>query len=125
MMRIATVAVAGLVSLSALAATAPSASAQSFSFGGGSMQMYGGNHGPHGGGHWRPRSGISLNFSFGTPYYPYYAPYPPPPPPPPHYGGNWQAHVWWCHQRYRSYQESINAYKGYDGYWHTCHSPYG
>jgi hypothetical protein len=39
--------------------------------------------------------------------------------------GGWAAHVRWCHDRYRSYQESRDAFKGYDGRWHKCNSPYG
>lgn len=38
--------------------------------------------------------------------------------------GGWGAHVAWCHDRYRSYNESRNAFRGYDGKWHTCNSPY-
>lgn len=81
---------------------------------------------------------------FGTPgpfYEPYYAP-----PPPRWYGyryyeprryhgryyepryrprGGWAAHVAWCHDRFRSYNESRDAFKGYDGRWHKCNSPSG
>lgn len=40
-------------------------------------------------------------------------------------GNNWDAHVEWCHDRYRSYNERRDAFKGYDGLWHKCNSPYG
>ena len=38
---------------------------------------------------------------------------------------DWDAHVAWCHDRYRSYDERRDAFKGYDGLWHKCNSPYG
>lgn len=34
------------------------------------------------------------------------------------------AHVRWCEQRYRSYNPARDAYRGYDGRWHRCISPY-
>ena len=37
---------------------------------------------------------------------------------------SWDLHVEWCHDRYRSYNEDRDAYKGYDGLWHRCISPY-
>ena len=37
---------------------------------------------------------------------------------------DWDLHVDWCHDRYRSYNERRDAYKGYDGRWHRCNSPY-
>ena len=37
---------------------------------------------------------------------------------------DWELHVEWCHNRYRSYNERRDAYKGYDGLWHRCISPY-
>jgi len=37
---------------------------------------------------------------------------------------DWDLHVEWCHDRYRSYNERRDAYKGYDGLWHRCISPY-
>lgn len=41
------------------------------------------------------------------------------------YGASdWELHVEWCHDRYRSYNERRDAYKGYDGLWHRCISPY-
>lgn len=41
------------------------------------------------------------------------------------YGGsNYDLHVEWCEDRYRSYDERRDAFKGYDGLWHTCNSPY-
>ncbi len=41
------------------------------------------------------------------------------------YGGSdWELHVDWCHNRYRSYNENRDAFKGYDGRWHKCKSPY-
>ncbi|MEM9473378.1 MAG: BA14K family protein, partial [Pseudomonadota bacterium] len=39
-------------------------------------------------------------------------------------GSNYDLHVEWCEDRYRSYDERRDAYFGYDGYWHTCISPY-
>lgn len=51
--------------------------------------------------------------------YDYYEPY--------YYGdgvSDWELHVEWCHNRYRSYREDLDAYKGYDGKWHRCISPY-
>jgi hypothetical protein len=45
----------------------------------------------------------------------------------PYYGGgasDWDLHVEWCHDRYRSYREDLDAYKGYDGKWHRCINPY-
>jgi hypothetical protein len=41
------------------------------------------------------------------------------------YGASdWELHVEWCHNRYRSYNERRDAFKGYDGRWHRCISPY-
>lgn len=37
---------------------------------------------------------------------------------------DWELHVEWCHNRYRSYNERRDVYKGYDGLWHRCISPY-
>lgn len=43
----------------------------------------------------------------------------------PAYGvSDWDLHVAWCHRRYRSYREDLDAFKGYDGKWHRCISPY-
>jgi len=39
-------------------------------------------------------------------------------------GSDYELHVEWCEDRYRSYNERRDAYKGYDGYWHACISPY-
>lgn len=39
-------------------------------------------------------------------------------------GSDYELHVEWCEDRYRSYDERRDAYKGYDGYWHACISPY-
>lgn len=33
-------------------------------------------------------------------------------------------HVQWCDNRYRSYNYRRDAFKGYDGRWHRCNSPY-
>ncbi len=41
------------------------------------------------------------------------------------YRGSWGAHVEWCYDRYRSYDRSRDAFKGYDGRWHKCNSPFG
>jgi len=37
---------------------------------------------------------------------------------------DWELHVEWCYNRYRSYREDLDSYKGYDGRWHCCISPY-
>jgi hypothetical protein len=34
------------------------------------------------------------------------------------------SHVAWCDNRYRSYDVRRDAFKGYDGEWHRCNSPY-
>lgn len=39
-------------------------------------------------------------------------------------GSDYELHVEWCEDRYRSYDERRDAYMGYDGYWHACISPY-
>ncbi|MEO1160842.1 MAG: BA14K family protein [Pseudomonadota bacterium] len=39
-------------------------------------------------------------------------------------GTDYELHVEWCEDRYRSYDERRDAYRGYDGYWHACISPY-
>lgn len=39
-------------------------------------------------------------------------------------GSDYELHVEWCEDRYRSYNERRDAYKGYDGFWHACISPY-
>ena len=39
-------------------------------------------------------------------------------------GSNWNAHVAWCHNRYRSYSARDNAFTTYRGYRKTCRSPY-
>jgi hypothetical protein len=41
----------------------------------------------------------------------------------PSYGDD-DLHVQWCYDRYRSYNEDRDAFKGYDGRWHRCISPY-
>lgn len=33
-------------------------------------------------------------------------------------------HASWCDNRYRSYSQGRDAYRGYDGRWHRCDSPY-
>ncbi|MBP1851776.1 BA14K family protein [Rhizobium halophytocola] len=45
-----------------------------------------------------------------------------PAPPPRHYGRS--AHIRWCLGRYRSYSPATDRYKGYDGRYHRCYSPY-
>ncbi len=45
------------------------------------------------------------------------------PAPQPYYNGG-NAHVQWCLSKYRSYNPSTDMYKGYDGYYHRCISPY-
>jgi hypothetical protein len=35
-------------------------------------------------------------------------------------GSTWERHVAACHARYRSYDASRDAYRGYDGRWHLC-----
>ena len=49
-----------------------------------------------------------FSFGFGTPYY----------------SGNWDAHVQWCLNRYRSYDPRSDSFLGYDGLRHRCRSPY-
>lgn len=39
-------------------------------------------------------------------------------------GGNWNAHVAWCHDRYRSYRSSDNTFQPYNGPRQQCFSPY-
>ena len=39
-------------------------------------------------------------------------------------GSDYELHVEWCEDRYRSYDERRDAYMGYDGFWHACISPY-
>jgi BA14K-like protein len=41
-----------------------------------------------------------------------------------YYGGGGGGHVEWCLNRYRSYNPRTNLFKGYDGYYHQCNSPY-
>ena len=49
----------------------------------------------------------------------------PPPPPPPVYGGrNWNRHVEWCLNRYRSYNPQTNRFLSTSGYFKVCRSPY-
>ena len=38
--------------------------------------------------------------------------------------GSSNAHIAWCSERYRSYNVSRDAFRGYDGLWHRCNSPY-
>ena len=33
-------------------------------------------------------------------------------------------HVRWCLNRYRSYNPATDSYRGYDGRYHRCHSPF-
>ncbi len=46
----------------------------------------------------------------------------PAPVPVPYAGGN--AHVRYCLGKYRSYNPATDMFKGYDGYYHRCVSPY-
>lgn len=39
-------------------------------------------------------------------------------------GSAWDAHVAACNARYRSYDVSRDAYRGYDGNWHLCRAGY-
>lgn len=41
-----------------------------------------------------------------------------------YYGNNWDAHVAWCYNRYRSYREWDNTYQPYNGPRRQCYSPY-
>lgn len=41
------------------------------------------------------------------------------------YRSSWRLHVNWCFDRYRSYDADRDAFRGYDGRWHKCNSPYG
>ncbi len=38
--------------------------------------------------------------------------------------GNWDRHVAWCHDQYRSYRESDNTFQPYNGPRRECVSPY-
>lgn len=38
--------------------------------------------------------------------------------------GNWDRHVAWCYDRYRSYRESDNTFQPYNGPRRECRSPY-
>ena len=40
------------------------------------------------------------------------------------YGSDYKAHVWWCLNRYRSYDIRSDTFMGYDGRRHRCNSPY-
>ncbi len=50
------------------------------------------------------------------------------PPPPPAYGmppgRNWNRHVRWCLDRYRSYNPQTNRFLSSSGYFRVCRSPY-
>jgi hypothetical protein len=37
---------------------------------------------------------------------------------------NWEKHVRWCLDRYRSYNPNTDMFLGYDGRYHRCRSPY-
>lgn len=39
--------------------------------------------------------------------------------------GNYNAHVAWCYDRYRSYRQSDNTFQPYNGPRQLCRSPYG
>ena len=39
-------------------------------------------------------------------------------------GGNWNAHVSWCYNRYNSYSHHDNRFTTFRGYRKTCRSPY-
>lgn len=47
-----------------------------------------------------------------------------PPPPRRGYYRAGRGHVNWCLRRYRSYNPRTDLYKGYDGRYHRCRSPY-
>ena len=84
--------------------------------------------------HWRHRSGITLGFSFGSPYYhdyhpypiyrPYRYAYPYPVVPRRIYRSGQSAHVNWCYHRYRSYRAWDNTFQPYYGPRRQCRSPY-
>lgn len=83
--------------------------------------------GRHWGGHrrhYRPRHydrGLSFSLQFGAPGY-YYAPrYRAAPR---HYYRAGNAHVRWCHDRYRSYRAWDNTFQPYHGPRRQCFSPY-
>jgi len=59
-------------------------------------------------------------------YYPAPPPaYYPPPPRPVYYDRAWtEAHIEWCLDRYRSYNPATNTFTGYDGYQRECRGPY-
>lgn len=41
-----------------------------------------------------------------------------------HGGSNWNRHVSWCSDRYRSYRSWDNTYQPYSGPREICYSPY-
>lgn len=42
----------------------------------------------------------------------------------PRYYRSYSRHVRWCLNRYRSYNPETDRYRGYDGRYHRCYSPY-
>ena len=67
--------------------------------------------------HWRPRSGIYLNFGV-LPRYEYRVA------PRRHYRTLPSAHIRWCQDRYRSYRVRDNSWQPYNGPRRQCRSPY-
>ncbi len=47
-----------------------------------------------------------------------------PPPPRRVARANWRAHVDWCYDNYRSYDERTDTYVGHDGYAYRCRGSY-
>jgi hypothetical protein len=87
---------------------------------------------PRGGNNWGPAfaTGAIVGLGLGAlATAPAYVAPPPPPvyyyPPAPAYYGWSEMHVDWCYSRYpRSYNPATNTFVGYDGYVHSCISPY-
>ena len=82
---------------------------------------HGGRH--YGRGHYRPRSGFSVQLEFGTPRYrevPRYR-HVPRHVPQASYGGRHHA---WCEGKYRSYSRYDGTYQPYHGPRRRCNSPY-
>jgi hypothetical protein len=42
----------------------------------------------------------------------------------PQYRDNWEAHVRWCYDQYKTYRDDDNSYRSYEGSREQCWSPY-
>ncbi|MBB5755007.1 BA14K family protein [Prosthecomicrobium pneumaticum] len=127
MKKIATAALAALIGVSAIAATAGSASADPY------WRHDRHHHRHHGGGDLAAglAAGAILGLGIGAlAASPGYDREVPPPryardyPPPRYARAAWRDHVDWCLDRYRSYDPRSDTFIGYDGYERRCISPY-